>query len=82
MCPTNSKEINYFVIDRFQKITCDKWLKRKKEYYIEEFNSTYIHHQKMYIGANISWRSKILISQLRANSHQLHCEYEHWKRTK
>ena len=38
--------------------------------------------QKAYIGANISWRSKILIAQLRTNSHQLRCETGRWKRPK
>jgi hypothetical protein len=46
MCPTNNKEIKDFVIDRFHKRTWDKGLGRKKEYYIEEFNRTYNHHQK------------------------------------
>jgi hypothetical protein len=75
----NSKEIKAFVIDRFHKRTRDKGLGRKKEYYIEEFNPTYNHHQKVCIGANISWRSKMLISQLRTNSHQLRCETGRWK---
>jgi hypothetical protein len=38
--------------------------------------------QKAYIGANIPWRAKMLIAQLRTNSHQLHCEIGHWKRPK
>ena len=42
------------------------------------YNTTYL----AYIGANISWRSKILIAQLRTNSHQLRCEIERWKRPK
>jgi hypothetical protein len=46
------------------------------------FNPTYNHHQKAYIGANISWRDKMFIAQLRTNSHQLYCEIEHWKRPK
>ena len=54
----------------------------KKSVYIEEFNPTYNHHQKAYIGANISWRAKMLISQLRTNSHKLRCETGHWKRPK
>jgi hypothetical protein len=37
-CPTNSKEIKAFVIDRFHKRTCNKGPGRKKKYYIEEFN--------------------------------------------
>jgi hypothetical protein len=59
-CPTNSKEIKAFVMDRFHKLTWDKGFQRKKQYYIEEFNSTYNHHQKAYIGTNISWRAKML----------------------
>ena len=55
---------------------------RKEKYYIEEFNPTYNHHQKDYIGANISWRAKMLIAQLRTNSHQLHSETGRWKRPK
>jgi hypothetical protein len=73
-CPTNNKEIKAFFIDRFHKRSWDKGLGRKKKYYIEEFNPTYYHHKKTYIGANIYWTYKMLIAQLRTNSHQLHCE--------
>ena len=48
----------------------------------EEFNPFYNQHQKAYIGANIPWKAKILISQLRTNSHQLRCETRRWKRPK
>jgi hypothetical protein len=82
MCPINNKEIKAFVIDKFHKRSWDKGLRRKKKYYIEEFNPTYNHHQKAYIGANISWRAKMLIAQLRTNSHQLRCETGRWKRPK
>lgn len=82
MCSTNRKEIKAFVIDKFHKCTWDKELGRKKKYYIDEFNPTCNHHQKAYIGANISWRAKILIAQLRTNSHQLRCETGRWKRPK
>ena len=54
----------------------------KEEYYIEDFNPTYNQHQKAYIGANIPWKAKILIAQLRTNSHQIRCETERWKRPK
>jgi hypothetical protein len=74
MCPINSKEIIFFVMDKFHKRTWEKELGRKKKYYIEEFNPTHNHQQKAYIGANFSWRSKILIAQLRTNLHQLCCE--------
>jgi hypothetical protein len=68
MCPTKSKEIKKIVMDKFHKHTWEKELGRKKKYYIEEFNPTHNHQQKAYIGANISWRSKTLIAQLRTNS--------------
>ena len=64
------------------KCTWEKELGRKKKYYIEEFNPNHNHQQKAYIGANIYWRAKIIIAQLRTNSHQLHCEKGHWKRPK
>ena len=38
--------------------------------------------QKEYIGARILWREKVLIAQLRTNSHQLRCEIGWWKRPK
>jgi hypothetical protein len=77
-----SEEIKTFVMDKFHKHTWEKELGRKKKYYIEEFNPTHNHQQKVYIGANIYWRSKILIAQLRTNSHQLRCETWSWKRPK
>ena len=42
----------------------------------------YNQHQKVYVGANIPWKAKILIAQLRTNSHQLCCETRRWKRPK
>ena len=81
-CLINNKEIKTFVMDKFHKHTWEKELGRKKKYYIEEFNPTHNHQQKAYIGANISWRSKILIAQLRTNSHQLRRETGGWKRPK
>ena len=69
MCPTNSKEIKAFVINKFHQRTWDKEIGRKRKYYIEEFNPTYNQHQKAYIGANIPWKAKILIAQLRTKSH-------------
>jgi hypothetical protein len=82
MCPTNSKEIEKFVMDKFHKRTWEKELGRKKKYYIEEFYPTHNHQRKVYIRAHISWRYKILIAQLRTNSHQLRCETGSWKRPK
>ena len=59
-----------------------KELGRKKKHYIEEFNTTCDLQQKEFIGASISWRAKVLIAQLRTNSHQLQCETRRWKRPK
>ena len=61
-------------MENFHKCTWDNELGRKKNYYIEVFNPTHSHQPKAYIEANISWRAKILIAQLRTNSHQLRCE--------
>jgi len=67
-------------MNKFHKRTWEKELGRKKKYYyIEEFNPTHNHQQKVYIGANISLRAKILIAQLRTNSHQLRCDTGRWK---
>ena len=46
------------------------------------FNPIHTHQQEAYIEANISWRAKILIGQLRTNSHQFRCETGQWKRPK
>lgn len=62
MCPTNNKEIKAYVMDKFHKCTWIKEMGRKNKYYIEEFNPPCNHHQKEYIGANISWKAKILIA--------------------
>lgn len=82
MCPTNNKDIKVFVMDKFYKRNWKSGLGRKKICYINEFNPTCNQLQKTYIRANISWRAKILITQLRTKSHQLHCETGRWKKTK
>jgi len=69
-------------MEKFHKRTWEKELGRKKNYYIEVFNPTHNHQPKAYIEANISWRAKILIAQLRTNSHQLRCKTGRWKRPK
>ncbi|KAH9325519.1 hypothetical protein KI387_005697, partial [Taxus chinensis] len=79
--PQGNKEIQAFVIDKVRKTMWDN-RGRKKRYYLEEFNYTCDHQQKAYIGALIPWRAKILIAQLRTNSHRLRCETGRWKRPK
>ena len=81
-CPTNSKELKNFVLEKFRKGIWGKELGRKKKYYVQEFNPTCDLQQKEYIGASIPWRAKIFIAQLRTNSHQLRCETGRWKRPK
>lgn len=68
-------------MEKFRKWVWGKELGRKK-YYIEEFNPTCDLQKKEYIGASISWRSKVLIDQLITISHQLWCETRQWKRPK
>ena len=40
VCPTNSKELKDFVMEKFRKKVWGKELGTKKKYYIEEFNPT------------------------------------------
>ena len=81
-CPTKSKELKNFVLEKLCKGIWGKELGRKKKYYVQEFNPTCDLQQKEYIGASIPWREKVLIAQLRTNSHQLRCETRGWKRPK
>ena len=81
-CPKNSKELNNFLLEKFRKGIWGKGLGRKKKNYVQEFNPTCDLQQKEYIGANIPRREKVLIAQLRTNSHQLQCEMGRWKRPK
>lgn len=81
-CPTNNKDLKSFFMEKFHKCIWGKELGRKKKYYVQELNPTCDLQQKEYIGASIPWRAKILIAQLRTNSHQLRCETSRWKRPK
>ena len=69
VCPTNSKELKDFVMEKFRNKVWGKELGRKKKYYIKELNPTCDLQQIGFIGAYISWREKVLIAQLRTNSH-------------
>ena len=73
-CPKNNKELKDFVMENFHKHVWRKEFGRKKKHYIEEFNRTYDLQQNEYIGANIPWREKVLIAQLRMKLQQLRCE--------
>lgn len=79
-CPKNSKELKNFVMENFCKSIWGKELGTKKNYCVEEFNPTCDLQQKEYIVANIQWRDKILIAQIRTKSHQLRCETRWLKR--
>ena len=81
-CPTNSKELKNFVMEKSCKRVWGKELGGKKKYYIEEFNHTYDLQQKEFIGASILWRANVLIAQLRTNPRQIRCERGRWKRPK
>ena len=67
-CPTISKGLKNFVMEKFRKRVRGKELGRKKKYYIEEFNPTCDLQQKEFIGASISWRAEVLITQLRTTN--------------
>jgi len=68
-CPSNSKDLKSYVMEKFCKHIWGKELGRKKKYYVQEFNPTCDLQQKEYVGASIPWRAKILIAQLITNSH-------------
>ena len=59
-CPTNSKELKNFVLEKFSKGIWAKEFGRKKKYYVDEFNPTCDLQQKEYIGASIQWRATYL----------------------
>ena len=61
-CPTNSKELKNFVLEKFRKGICGKELGRKKNYYVQVFNPTCDLQQKEYIRASLPWRAKVLIA--------------------
>jgi len=55
-CPTNSKDLKSYVMEKFHKHIWGKELGRKKKYYVQELNPTCDLQQKEYIGASITWR--------------------------
>ena len=73
-CPDNIKEIKKFVIKKIRNILWTRHIGRKKSYYIKEFNHTSSHDENAYIRAPINWKEKMLMAQLRNNSHRLRCE--------
>ena len=50
----------------------------KNSKHIKEFNSTFSHEDKVYIGETVKWREKMIIAQHRTSSHQLRCEMGRW----
>ena len=52
-CPTNSKHLKNFLLEKFHNGIWGKELGRKKKYYVQEFNPTCDLQRKEYIGANI-----------------------------
>lgn len=73
-----SGEIKKYVSEKFRRIIWSRYNVRKKSYNIKEFNPTENHVEKAYIGVDIKWRAKMLITQLRIGSHQLRCETGGW----
>ena len=60
-CPTNSKELKNFVMEKFRKQVWGKELGRKKKYYIEEFNPTYDLQQKEYMELTFRGGQRFLL---------------------
>ena len=60
-CPTNSKELKNFVLEKFCKGIWGKELGRKKKYYIQEFNPTCDLQQKEYIGVTFHGEQRFLL---------------------
>jgi len=57
-CPTSSKVLKDFIMEKFRKRVWGKELGRKKKYYIEEFNPKCDLQQKEFTGASVPWRAK------------------------
>lgn len=76
--PNNIKAIKMYVQQKVKENMWERELSRKREYSIKHFNPSYDHSQKNYIGADIKWKAKMLIAQVRTSSHQLRCETSRW----
>ena len=81
MCLANSKNIKKKLWISSTNVHWRRIQRERKSIILKNLISLN-HQQKMYIGANIYQRAKILIAQLRTNSHQLRCETGRWKRPK
>ena len=60
-CPTNSKELNNFVREKFRKGIWGKELGRKKKYYVQEFNPTCGLQQKNILELTFCGEQRFLL---------------------
>lgn len=81
-CPNTKGDIKKYVQEKVKVSMWTKQIGRKKQYYITHLNSSWDHAQKSYLGADIKWKAKMLMAQLRTSSHQLRCETGRWSRPK
>ena len=51
----------------------------KKAYCIKECNPNCDHGEKTYLGAVVKGKARLLIAQVRTNSHHLRCETGRWR---
>lgn len=55
-----------------------KQIGRKKAHYVKEFNPTWEHDEKTYLKAAVKGNAKILVAELRTDSHHLRCQTRRW----
>ncbi|KAH9315018.1 hypothetical protein KI387_023645, partial [Taxus chinensis] len=77
-CPNTNGDIKKYVREKVKTAMWTKQLGRKREYYVKNFNPTCDHEQKHYMEAEIKWKAKMLIAQLKTSSHHLRCETGRW----
>ena len=71
ICLDIIKEIKKFVIENFCNLLWTRHIRRKKSYYIKEFNPTSNHDEKAYIRAPINCKAKMSMAQLITSSQGL-----------
>ena len=57
-CPGNNSEMKKQVARKIRSVMWANQLGRKKAYYVKEFNPTYEHDNKEYLGAKIKGKVK------------------------
>lgn len=66
------------ILEKFRIATWEKQGGHKKMIYVNNFNPTWSHNEKTYLSAAIKRKAKILITQLRTESHHLRYKTSRW----